>query len=79
MFGNHTVIELSHFDDNFAYGGNGSAVYVCGINTTIKTSEFFNHSCSRGTVYILGNESFISQSIFEHNVASSGGGAIYIW
>lgn len=79
VHGNHTLIELTHFDDNFAYGGNGSAVYVYGFNTTIKKSEFFNHSSSRGTVYIFGNESVITNSTFEHNMATSGGGAIYIY
>ena len=79
VHGDHTLIELTHFDDNFAYGGNGSAVYVGGFNTTIKTSEFFNHSCSRGTVYIFGNGSLISNSTFERNVATRGGGAVYIY
>ena len=79
VHGNHTLMELTHFDDNFAYGGNGSAVYVYGFNTTFKTCEFFNHTSSRGTIYIFGNNSIIQDSTFEHNNASNGGGAIYIY
>ena len=77
VFGNNTDIEKSHFDDNFAYGGNGSAVYVHGSNTKIMTSEFFNHSSAFGTVYVIGDYTDILDSQFEHNVASINGGAIY--
>ena len=77
VHGDNTDIEESHFDDNFAQGGNGSAIYVYGLNTTINTSEFFNHSSAVGTVYIIGDNSHVLESIFEHNIASLGGGAIY--
>lgn len=77
VFGNHTLIETNHYDDNFAYGGNGSAIYLYGYNSTIKTSEFFNHTSERGTVYVIGNNSSILNTIFEHNIATRRGGAIY--
>ena len=76
--GNNATMHESHFDDNFAHGGNGSAINIHGLNTTVINSEFFNHSSKIGTVYIIGDGSHILNSIFEHNNASFGGGAVFI-
>ena len=78
VHGDYANISDSHFDDNFAYGGNGSAIFIYGLYNRIENSEFFNHSSSRGTLYIKGNYSNVTNSKFEHNNASLGGGAIYI-
>ena len=56
---NNSVIK-SYFDDNFAKGGNGSAIYVHGENASAHASFFYNHGCEKGTVYIEGNYSNVT-------------------
>ena len=67
------------FDDNFAHSGNGSAIYVYGVNASVYDSNFTNHDCARGTVYIYGENSTIQGSFFENNTASKGGAGVYIF
>ena len=74
---NNSVIK-SYFDDNFAQGGNGSAIYVYGENASAHASFFYNHGCEKGTVYIEGNNANVTDSRFENNTASKGGAGIYV-
>ena len=74
---NNSVIK-SYFDDNFAQGGNGSAIYVHGENASAHASFFYNHGCEKGTVYIEGNNANVTDSRFENNTASKGGAGIYV-
>ena len=74
---NNSVIK-SYFDDNFAQGGNGSAIYVHGENASAHASFFYNHDCEKGTVYIEGNNANVTDSRFENNTASKGGAGIYV-
>ena len=74
---NNSVIK-SYFDDNFAKGGNGSAIYVHGENASAHASFFYNHDCEKGTVYIEGNNANVTDSRFENNTASKGGAGIYV-
>ena len=78
VYGNNATMNKNHFDDNFAHSGNGSAINIHGVDTTVKNSEFFYHSSKIGTVYIIGDRAHILNSIFEHNNASFGGGAVFI-
>ena len=77
IHGDNSSTLHCYFDDNFAHSGNGSAVYVLGVNTTFDVCEFYNHDSSRGTVFIQGSFASILNSIFKANTASSGGAGIY--
>ena len=76
--GDNAAAIGSIFDDNFAHGGKGAAIYVEGNHASIDGSNFTNHQSVMGTVYIEGNYSNCSDSIFDGNVASHGGAGIYV-
>ncbi len=76
--GNNNRAINCTFWDNYATDGNGSAIYVHGQNSSIINSEFYEHECSRGTVYIIGDNTVIENSTFENNTALKGGAAIYV-
>ncbi|MBQ9025966.1 MAG: DUF11 domain-containing protein [Methanobrevibacter sp.] len=76
--GNNNRAINCTFWDNYATNGNGSAIYVHGENSSIINSEFYEHECSRGTVYIIGDNTVIENSTFENNTASKGGAAVYV-
>ena len=76
--GDNNKVINSHFDDNYAYAGDGAAIYVKGVNATVYNSEFFHHDCENGTVYIEGNNANVSSSKFERNTASMSGAGVYI-
>ena len=75
--GNNNSAVNCYFDDNFAHGGNGSAIYVHGANASVHDSQFYNHESEKGTVYIEGDYSHLSNNIFKFNNATNGA-AIYI-
>ena len=76
--GNNNKAINCTFWDNYATEGNGSAIYVHGENSSVINTGFYNHECSRGTVYIIGNNTIIENSTFENNTASNGGAGVYV-
>lgn len=76
--GNDTKILNSNFTGNIAMKGNGSAVYILGSRTLVEDSLFYNQESARGTIFIIGDHSNITDSTFRNNVASIDGAAVYI-
>ncbi|WP_369333923.1 hypothetical protein [uncultured Methanobrevibacter sp.] len=76
--GDNASVKDSLFDDNFAHGGKGAAVYVKGNYSSIDNSHFTRHDAEMGTVYIEGNDFSCTDSEFCENTASHGGAGIYV-
>ena len=77
IYGDNATLLLNYFDDNFAHSGNGSAIYVLGINSKIDGCEFYNHDSGRGTLFVRGSHAYVLNSIFKANTATRGGAGIY--
>ena len=76
--GNNNAFVNCTFWDNYATNGNGSAIYIHGENSSVIDSDFHEHECSRGTVFIIGNNTLIDGSTFDNNSASRGGAGVYV-
>lgn len=77
VYGNDTQILNSIFRENVADSGEGAAIYIHGERTVIDNSEFYDHESDRGTVYIEGGNTVVSDSTFKHNTAEDGAG-VYV-
>ena len=78
VHGNDTKILDCIFDSNQAQDGAGAAIYIVGQRTVINNSEFFNHLSDNGTVFLVGDNCSISNSVFHDNEAKYEGACIYI-
>lgn len=78
--GNDTKIINCTFDGNTAESGDGAALYISGSRTNnIINSKFYNHDSINGTVYIIGENTTISnKTYFKNNTAENSGACIYI-
>ncbi len=76
--GNYNSAIDCIFDDNFAHGGKGAAIYVKGEHASVDNSIFTRHDSDMGTVYVLGNYFNCTDSVFEDNTAGHGGAGIYV-
>ncbi|WP_171776176.1 DUF11 domain-containing protein [Methanobrevibacter ruminantium] len=78
VYGNHTKIIDSTFNNNTADDSCGAAIYIRGDNTTVVNSEFYNHTSENGTIYLVGNDCKIKDSLFHDNDADSTGACIFV-
>ena len=77
VYGNDTIIRDCIFDKNKAKEGDGAAIYIYGQRTRVEDSQFYNHECENGTIFIEGNNTKIIDSTFKDNHAEDGS-AIFI-
>ena len=71
------VITNSTFNYNIATG-NAGAVHIAGTLCNITYSNFTHNSADNGASIFLDVGAYISECLFEHEHASTDGGAIYL-
>ncbi|WP_333658702.1 carboxypeptidase regulatory-like domain-containing protein [Methanobrevibacter sp.] len=78
-----TTIDNCYFDNNVAngYSTYGGAIYQGGGDLILRNSHFINNNAEYGSAVSINGYSYstlnISNCIFEYNIASEEGGAIY--